>query len=244
MSPVVSPAMRFRYVAVVLALLVTAGCAAAPLGAASAQEENPKTGTVTVSGSGEASAAPDTATVYFAVTATDDSADSARETVATGSEAVRTALSAAGFGEPRTVGYSLAPVYEGRYDERSITGYRVAHRFAVDAAPDRAGELVDVVTGAGANEVSGVSFGLSDDARDELRAEALRDAMARAEADANTVADAANGSLGAVTDVSTGYAPVYPSYERGVGGAADAATVVTPGDVRVSASVTVTYELN
>jgi len=234
--------MRFRYLAVVLALLVTAGCSAAPLGVASAQDETPEAGTVTVSGNGGASAAPDTATVRFAVTATAGAADSARETVATDSESVRAALSEAGFGEARTVGYSLAPVYEGRYEERTVTGYRVAHRFAVDAAPDRAGELVDVVTDAGANELSGVSFGLSADARDELRAEALRDAMARADSDARAVADAANRAVGGVSEVSTGYAPVYP-YERGAV-AADAPTTITPGDVTVSASVTVTYELN
>ncbi len=235
--------MQLRYpTAVVLAVLLVAGAFAGPLGTAAAQEGAPANGTVTVSGSGTASAAPDTASVYFAVTATADSADAARGAVAADADSVRSALSDAGFGDARTVGYYLSPVYDdGRYDERNVTGYRVAHRFAVDAAPERAGELVDTVTGAGANEVSGVSFGLSDDARDDLRAEALRDAMARADADANVIADAADRTVGAVSEVSTGYAPVsFMAYDRAEGGA----TSITPGDVTVSASVSVTYELN
>jgi uncharacterized protein YggE len=238
--------MRLRYpLAAVLAVLVVAGALAGPLGTAAAQGATPGNATVTVTGAGEASAAPDTATAYFAVTATADTADAARETVATDAAAVRTALADGDFGEARTVGYSLSPVYgdgrDGYGDEREVVGYRVSQRFAADTAPERAGELVDAVTGAGATEVSGVAFGLSDGARDELRAEALGDAMARAASDAGAIADAADRTVGPVTDVSTGYSPAYPTYERG---AADAGTVITPGDVTVSASVTVTYELN
>jgi len=99
--------------------------------------------------------------------------------------------------------------------------------------------------GNGATSVPGVSFTLSEAVSGELRQEALTAAVESARADAETVASAADASLGDVRSISTsdggGPTPYYESRDDVGGGGGS--TVVEPGTVRVTASVTVVYEL-
>lgn len=231
-------------VGIVVVLLAVAAGAVAFAGPASAQDGPSINGTeISVSASASTTAAPDLAVVNVAVVERAESADAAREAVATAVEQLRAELESAGIGADaiHTTGYQLRADY--RYDdgERELRGYVATQRFEIEApAVDRAGEVIDAAVAGGANEIQGVQFTLSDERKQELRASVLEDAMDRARADADAVAGAAGLTVSGVQSVSTGsngyVPPYYADAER-----ADTGTVVDPGPVTVSANVDVTY---
>lgn len=248
--------MTTRTLAAVAAavLVFLAGCVGAGSPSVAAQtgeteSTNENTGpTVTVGASASVEAAPDLAVVRVAVEATAESAEEARATVADDAERMRAALREAGVpdGNVSTEAFNVYPQYDYSDETREFVGYRAVHAYRVEVAPDRAGEVVDLAVGNGATSVSGISFELSDEVRQELREEALTAAVEKARADAETVATASGGSLGDVRSVSTsdggdgGPGPIPFTESRS---ADDASTVVEPGTARVTASVTVVYEL-
>ena len=241
---------RTLVTAAVAALVLLAGCTGAGTPSVAAQsgstDADDTTPTVTVGASATVEAAPDLAVVRVAVEATAESAEAARAAVAEDADRMRAALRDAGVpdADVSTEAFNVYPEYDYSGESRELVGYHAVHAYRIEAAPDRAGEVIDVAVGNGATSVAGVSFTLSEATRDELRGEALSAAVENARTDAETVASAAGTSLGDVRSISTsgdgGVGPV-PVYEtrNDAGGS----TVVEPGTVRVSASVSVVYEL-
>ncbi|SFR50583.1 SIMPL domain-containing protein [Halogeometricum limi] len=233
------------------ALVLLAGCLA-PLqadGGANVQNDQQADGTlgrsITVSGNGEVTADADLAVLTVAVTATASSADEARAQVADRAAQMRQALRDANVSDDdvSTAYFQIYPQYDYSKEHRNVTGYQAVHAYTIEVSPDRAGEVVDVAVGNGADQVQSVAFTLSDEARADLRAEALNAAMDAAKTDADTLASAANLSIVGVHSVSTsgGFYPVDArAYEEA--DAAGGSTSFEPGPVTVSASVTVTYE--
>lgn len=203
--------------------------------------------TIHVTSSAELSAAPDVATVRFAVVSTADSADAAREQVAENASSVRAALAELGVADEdvQTAYYDIGVVYG---EERSeIEGYRAVHAYEVeieaegDELGNLTGSVVDTVVENGADRIDGVEFGLTAETRSDLRQEALERAMNSAEQDAETLAAASDLTITGVQSVSTSDSGVYPvdtvyRQEDAAGG-----TVLEPGQVTVSATVSVTY---
>ena len=198
---------------------------------------------VSVTGTGTVSADADLALVRVAVTATAESADEARAQVADDADRMTAALRDAGVADDAvtTLSYRIAPEYDASPDGRELVGYRAVHAFEVEVAPADAGRVVDVAVGNGADTVDGVAFTLTDETRADLREQALTEAVERARADADAVAAAAGLSVTEVhrIDVGNEYVPYAPVVREAAGG--DAGTVLEPGPVTVSASVSVTY---
>lgn len=203
--------------------------------------------TVQVTSSAELSASPDVATVRFAVVETADSAETARQRVADNASAVRDALRETGVEDDdvRTAYYDIGVVYAE--DRSEIEGYRAIHAYEVtiDAGEDelanQTGSVVDTVVRNGADRVDGVEFGLSEAARGDLRQKALERAMASADRDAATLAAASDLTIAGVRSVSTtdrGVRPVDVAFREED---ATGATVIEPGQVTVSVTVSVTY---
>lgn len=213
--------------------------------------------TVSTTGVGEVSAAPDEAVVSLTVTALAPTAAEARERVATDTEAVRGALAEAGFETVETTRFSLVAEYDYTRDGRDLRGYRATHGLEVTTTPDRAGEAVDTAVAAAEDRRSGestvrvdaVRFGLTDDARAAIRTEALTLATENARADADAVAAAAGLGIDGVRSLSVGSpaGPVY-YYDRAVAedgaGEAGTPTTFTPGDVTVTVRVSAVYTLD
>ncbi|QIB75897.1 SIMPL domain-containing protein [Halogeometricum borinquense] len=244
---------RFKTFALPVALVtlvLLSGCLA-PLqsggGANAAQQAtDAQPRTITVSGNGEVKAESDLAVLSVAVTATASSADEARAQVADRSETMRQALREAGVDDDAvtTSHFRVRPQYNHNGKERNVTGYEAVHVYSIEVSPDRAGEVLDVAVGNGANEVQHVSFTLTEEARADLRNDALNAAMDSARTDADTLASAANLSITGVQSVSTsgGHHPIEPRVEFDTAGANSGGTSFEPGPVTVSATVTVTYE--
>jgi hypothetical protein len=238
-------AHRLVLATTVAALVLLAGCVA-PLqtdGGTDARVDGIPT-TISVSGTGEATAEADLAVLSVAVTATADSANAAREQVATDADRMRQALRDAGVPDDAvtTTAFRVGVEYDYSGETRDVVGYRAVHAYRVEVAPDRAGELIDVAVGNGASEVSNVSFTLTEETRADLRQQAIERAMDAARQDADTVAAAADLSVVGVQSAST-QADVRPFAERSVADdSGGAATTLEPGPVTVSATVSVTYE--
>lgn len=239
-------ASRWVHATLLILLLATAGCLST-VDAAPAATDNASVRTIDVSSTGTVSAAPDQATVNVAVEARADSADAARSQVADGVASMRAAIRNLGVpdSDVRTTSYFVGPVYDYRNGTNEVVGYRAVHSFQIDADVDRAGEVIDAAVGNGATQVQGVQFTLSDDRRKQLRTQALTEAMTNAHDDAGTIASAAGVSLGPLHSASTadvGYPrPVVMTAEAG--GSAGAKTTVEPGPVEVTATVSVSYEV-
>jgi uncharacterized protein YggE len=223
---------------------------------ARAHEETPPPRTVSVTGRGDVKAPPDLIRIAFAVESTGATAAAAAADNRTRAQRVSAAVGTlvGDAGRLVTTGYRLTPIYEPPDGEprrprpgleAKIIGYRASNEVLVELrALPRAGELIDAAIGAGANRVGSLSFDLAD--RTVALRQAIADAGAEARAQAEAVAQSLGVRLARVRTASTVPEHVYLPMQRfGVEAAAMGAppTPVEPGDVTVSASVQVTYDL-
>ncbi len=208
---------------------------------------------ISVSGRGEYSGSPDLAVIGFAVETTAPEAAKAMAENADKSQSVAVALKGAISGADRiaTTGYSLDPVYDhrrerGSNEPPSITGYVARNQVRVETAKtDGVGKLIDLAAKAGANRISGLHFTLKN--QDEARAQALQLAAADAARQAKTIAAALGVRLGAVLHATTSQpGTIEPRAFRGAAMAMEshAPTPIDPGEVRVEASIHVTYAID
>lgn len=197
---------------------------------------------------GEVLARPDQVEISIAVQTENANAQVAQQNNADLMAATIAALERAGIppDKIKTTGYNIYPVYD---DTGSILGqkvrfYRVTNTLLVTLNDtSRAGEILDLAVANGVNQVNSISFTLSEAQQKALRSDALKDAMARSRADADTVAAAGGLTIAGIKEitVSGGYYPVAVSAYRSADGTAKAETPLVPGDVTVTASVSVTY---
>jgi uncharacterized protein YggE len=209
---------------------------------------------LTVSGTARLEKPADEARLSVGVTT---EAPEARTALARNSErmdAVITALRAAGLDEDEysTGRFRIRPEYDRRPRNAPedwkprIVGYTVSN--ALDVATSRlelVGELIAAANDAGANEVSITGFALSKPER--FRPEVVRDATAIAIADARTLAEAAGLELVRILRIDASPA-ARPLIARDAPMAmarmaADAAPPVEAGDVTLSATVRIVYEV-
>lgn len=236
-----------------LGALVAALLLPLPLGAQTQPDEH----TVTVSATATVSGEPDRAVVVlavenFAATAREAAAENARRT-----DAVIAALRRLRIPKEnlQTAGYRLDPEYDYQrppepraQGEDRLIGYRARNSVSVKLDDvRRVGEIIDAAIAAGANRVNALSFQLRD--MEAARQEALRQAVEKATTEARTVAAALGRRLGPALAVSTGGAPVIQprvAYARDLAVSAAAVappTPVLPGEVDVSAQVTIVFRL-
>jgi hypothetical protein len=105
---------------------------------------------------------------------------------------------------------------------------------------DKVGAVLDALVGAGANELGGISFGIAEPAPllDDARRKAIADARRKAE----LFAREAGVALGRVLEIDeSGGGPVPVAYGRMMAEAV--AAPVAPGQLDLSASVTVTFAI-
>jgi uncharacterized protein len=213
-----------------LSAVLIASCASLVLAQAptSTQPPVPQVATTAL---GEARVQPDRATILFAVETRAPTAARAGSDNARRQRAVLDTLRKLGLAEGQlsTTGYSVSP--EMRYDGKQpqLVGYLARNAVQVDVRRiDQVGSLIDAALAAGANVVSSLRFFSS--RADEARRTALADAVAKARADAEAMARAAGGSLGALIEISTS-GPPRPMFEEvAMARAASADTAPTPID--------------
>lgn len=226
------------------AAVVAAGPLAGQESVPVARRAGPVSEIITSAG-GEAKITPDRATVFVGVETHSATAARASEENARKQQAVIDALHALGIARDRiaTMSYSVTPEQSFQPDQGDkvprIVGYRVSNTVRVEVHQlDRVGAVLDAAIAHGANTVNSLDFWASN--RDSARHAALTQAVAHARADAEVMARAAGGHLGALLSLTTGQ-QVSPrpgplmSAARMQG---TVATPITPGEETVSVEVT------
>lgn len=198
------------------------------------------------SGEGVVTVRPDQASVGVGVITQGRTAAEATDTNATKAEAVLAALRGllGVNADIRTVQFSVTPIQRfpaGGVPE--ITGYQATNQFRVTIAnTSAAGRVIDTATGAGANSVGGITFGVKDPV--PLRQQALRLATQQARANAEAIATGMNGRLANVISATEGTAISSPVLDRsGIGAGAAVTTPVEVGNLEVRATVTMEIEV-
>jgi uncharacterized protein YggE len=238
LSKVIMRYHRARVVGRIVGLLLGTGAlVAGRSGVASAQLSQgvvfPSVPALVTAGQGEAKIAPDRASLLVNVQTRGATAAAAAAENAQKSRAVLDAL--AKLGLPReqlgTEGYSVNP--ELRYDKDGgspkVTGYVVTNTVRAEThRVEQAGAMIDAALGAGANMINSLSFYAS--SIDVPRREAIGAAVASARADAEAMARAAGGTLGAMLEMSTQGAtvPPRPMYEMAMARGKTAQAEPTP----------------
>lgn len=202
---------------------------------------------ITVMGTGQVSAAPDMAQISAGVVSESPRAADAVKAANAAMQKVLAALDAAGIEKKyvQTSRFDVSPVYSdgvARGGRPTVTGYRASNQVQVEVhGVEKVGAVLDALVGAGANELGGIRFDIADPAPlvDEARRKAIADARRKAE----LYATAAGVTIGRVIgiDEAGGGGPVPVAYGRMMAEAAPAP--VAPGQLDLSASVTVTFAI-
>lgn len=215
--------------------------------AASAVEHRP---VVVVSATAEVDVPPDRAHLTLVVESRARTSQAAATDNARVQRAVLDAVRRQGIpaSQVRTQALTIAPEYEYPRDggKPTVVGYVARNAVAVEVRDlARIAGVVDAALAQGATSVDGPRFALANP--DAPRREALEAAVRRAMGEAEVIARASGGRLGAVLEVVSGdESPGIPVGVRGAMFRADATTVETPvetGTITVRASVRVRVAL-
>lgn len=203
---------------------------------------------VTVVGSGRASAKPDMAEVNVGVTTQAATAADALHENNDAMDRLLKALAGHGIEEKDilTSGFNVSPQYQYNQNRPPrLVGYQVSNSVHVKVRQlPTLGPLLDDVVGRGANQINGVSFSVAEPnpLLDQAREKAVADARRKAE----LYARAAGVSLGNVLLIQE-YTPHLPRPMEAQPMAAmagrAAAVPVATGEMDFSATITITYAL-
>lgn len=224
----------------------------------------PPSNVITVSGEGEIFAVPDTAEFTFTILEeAKTSAEVQKSATDKANEAIK-ALTEKGIEEKdiKTIGYNLYPKYEWTTDYSCVrypcdknqkqVGFELSQSITVKVRDiDKAGELLELVTGKGVSSVSGLTFTVADE--DSIQAEVRKIAIDDAKAKADKLASDLGVALVRIVGFSEGgeYMPkmMYAmdsvnesSMAYGLGGA-DVSATLPAGENRMVSNVSITYEI-
>lgn len=205
-------------------------------------------GKLVVTGRAELRVEPDMAIFQVGVETRGDTVEEAREANAAAMQRVQSRLLSAGIDAKalKTRGYHVYPEwqYNRETGAQTLIGYRATHTLEVTVDDlDRLGELLDAAMEEGANQVSSPTFGLKN--TEALEAEALREAVRRARGKAEVLAAASGTFLKGIVEIREDVGVPIGGVMRTASFAVDAmektATSIAPGEVSVTATVTITY---
>src|SRR5205814_3631597 len=136
-----------------------------------------------------------------------------------------------------------AQATQGRTVSPQIVGYRASNRVIIKVRDvTKVANVIDTLVGAGANEVGGINFIVTQASKalDEARAKAVADARRKAE----IYAKAAGVTLGeAINITEEGAAPPPVFRSKMAAPMAAAPTPVAPGEEMLSITVNVTWAI-
>ncbi len=201
---------------------------------------------LTVTATAEAAAAPDMARIAAGVVTRADSAQAALADNSARMTRVVAALRRAGVADRdiQTAGLSLQPQFRYEPNREPVpVGFQASNRVQVrlrDLA--RAGRVIDALVAEGANQIDGPAFQLAEP--EALLNGARADAVRRARARADVYAGAAGMRVVRIASITEGHAiRPLPMPRAAMAMEARADTPVEPGEVELSVTVTVEFDL-
>ncbi|MGB8577209.1 MAG: SIMPL domain-containing protein [Pseudolabrys sp.] len=198
---------------------------------------------VTVTGEATVAVAPDTAMIRLGVGTQEKTAREASEANAKQMTAVLAAIKDTGVADRdiQTSRLSLQPQYDpNKSGTARLTGFQASNQVTVRIRDiDKLPTVLDRAITAGANEMSGIEFVVSEQSK--LLDQARDDAIADARRKADLYAKAAGAKLGRVVSITEeGSAPP----PRPIQALRAGAVPIAPGEQTLRAIVTVSYELS
>lgn len=222
-----------------VAAALVAGLLTAP-----ALAQDPPTATISVTGEASVSAPPDLAQIDAGVATEAKTAREASEANNAAMGKVLLALKGTGIDEKdfQTSRLSLQPQYAaGRSGPSALVGYRAVNRVTIKLRDvSKAASTIDILVGAGANELGGINFVVSGASKllDEAREQAIADARRKAE----IYAKAAGVTLGSPVSISEEGAPGPIAFRKTAAGVA-ASAPVAPGEETLQVTVSVSFAI-
>jgi len=205
---------------------------------------------ITVQGTGKITLTPDLASINVGVTFQGATAAKAQGGASAAMARIIAAVKAKGVADADLASQwvSLQPQYDysssGTVPPRVI-GFQANQSLSIKVHKiDTSGDVIDAAVGAGATDIGGTSFSVSDPAAAtaQARTAAITDAKARAK----SLADAAGVSLGAAISISEVSAPSvvpYPYLDKAAVGAPSNPTPIQVGTTEVEVDVQVTFAI-
>jgi len=207
--------------------------------------------TFDVTGESKVTTIPDKAVVNLGVIVNESTVKATQDKANTIITAITDGLTKLGIDKKdiKTENYSLYPNYDYQQGQK-ITGYTINASLSVSVTDfSTLNQAIDAATAAGANQVGGVSFTLSDDKRKSVEDDARKQAIDDAKTKAQTLARLAGMHLGKIVNIteqpSNRPYPVPMMYK----GIADTSatnnqvpTTTEPGTTTLNYSVTLSYE--
>ncbi len=237
--------MRASFYPAIAAL--AASCTAPQVSA----DQAPAPRTISVTGEGEAVAAPDMAIVRIGVQSDGETAADALRANSAAMTATIDKLKSMDIEarDIQTSGLNVNPRYnyERNRSEPEVIGFRASNSVRVRLRDlDKAGAVIDEAVSSGANSLGGISFTFAEPK--PLHDEARRNAVADAKSRAALLADAAGVRLGPVLTIHDGYIAA-PRYDNIVVTAArmesaDFAAPIEAGESSIKAQVTLIYQID
>jgi uncharacterized protein YggE len=235
---------------------VDIGC---PTGAEVCEDiENTVHSVVSTSGTATVKVDPDKVTVTIGVETQGLTAEEAATKNAELMEKVIAALKELGVTDDQisTSWYSVFPIYDYRSPpcieiypqppdcapKSEITGYRASNSLSVTLdADDDVGKVIDGAVKAGANNVNGVYFFVSEERQQQIRDGLIKEAIDNARSRADKAAEAVNMSITGVKSINLNdvYFPVF--YKDFAAESTGAPTPILPGQQQVTMTVQVTF---
>ncbi len=205
--------------------------------------------TLTVSGSGKVSLKPDIATINVGVHSENIQAAQAVADNNASTKQLIDALKAAGV-DANDIQTSNFSIWQN--NSASPDGKTTLSNYAVDNTVlltvrnlDQLGSLLDAAVKAGANNINSIQFDLADKtkAMSQARAEAVKTAKTQAD----ELASAAGVQLGNIQSIQYADSTPFPMLSaKGLGGGGSVANMnvpITPGQMDITVSVTIAYEI-
>jgi uncharacterized protein len=222
-----------------IAVALTGGLLAAP-----ALAQVPPVATISVSGEAQVSVPPDLAQIDAGVSTEAKTAREASEANNAAMGRVLLALKGAGIDEKdyQTSRLSLQPQYApNRSGPNAVAGYRAANRVTIKLRDvTKVAGTIDILVGAGANELGGINFMVSSASKllDDAREQAIADARRKAE----IYAKAAGVTLGSPVSISEEGAPGPMPFRKMAAGMA-ASAPVAQGEETLQVTVSVVWAI-
>lgn len=211
-------------------------------------ESDPSAPGITVTGEGRAFGEPDVAVLTLGVEGDATTVAEARAQADEAMNALRQAVRDAGVADEnvQTSRFSIQPRYDFGNNRQTIIGFTVSNMLTVKIRDiDTTGEVIDsaVTAGGERSRVEGLTFTIDDPAA--LEDQARQEAVEKAKAKAETLADAGGITLGDARSISEGGGAIPIAFDDAAAyQVAEGATSIDPGQLEVRISVTVVYDVD
>jgi len=221
--------------------------------AAAASTDSTQPNVITSSATGQLLVNPDQVEISVSVQTQNPDVKTAQSDNAQIMNQVMNALTTAGISKDdlKTTGYTIYPVYGDNTNpfSQNIKYYQVTNTLVITQNDTmKTGDIIDLCVANGANQVNSVVFSLTPETERSYRSQALTKAVRQTRADADATAAALGVNITGVHDATIGnslppvvYDNTLASKSYTAGAVPAPTTPVTPGEVTVTASVTVSY---